>query len=199
MFIIYMVSWQWIAILPAHLVKWIWVSLAVKHKTSPGWRPSPFFLAKQPDHDRDQYRLFGILLLEWSWCARCSMEITFPNPSTARHDRNPKLGINYGLSRANMINPWSRSILTPIYIGPRSTNKYQRTFGDRGSRLMKVYISWKRRMMIMTMMTRNEDDDDIPEKVFARSLLYLIFATDKEVMNLKWRFGRRINFFFFLG
>ena len=40
-------------------------------------------------------------------------------------------------------------------------------------------------MMIMTMMTRNEDDDDIPEKVFARSLLYLIFATDKEVMNLK--------------
>ena len=64
-----------------------------------------FFLAKQPDHDRDQYRLFGILLLEWSGCAICSMEITFPNPSTARHDRNPKLGINYGLSRANMINP----------------------------------------------------------------------------------------------
>ena len=39
--------------------------------------------------------------------------------------------------------------------------------------------------MMMTMMTRNEDDDDIPEKVFARPLLYLIFATDKEVMNLK--------------
>ena len=31
----------------------------------------------------------------------------------------------------------------------------------------------------------DNDDDDIPEKVFARPLLYLIFATDKEVMNLK--------------
>ena len=111
------------------------------------------------------------------------MEITFPNPSTPRHDRNPKRRINYGLSGqrelADQGQSWHRSILDLV---PR-LNKYLRTFGDWGRAEIDEVHLW---------IFPESDGRWYLGEGFC-TLLHLIFATDKEVMNPKWRLASRIN------
>ena len=111
------------------------------------------------------------------------MEITFPNPSTPRHDRNPKRRINYGLSGqrelADQGQSWHRSILDLV---PR-LNKYLRTFGDWGRTEIDEVHLW--------IFPESDGRWYLGEGFCA--LLHLIFATDKEVMNPKWRLASRIN------
>ena len=112
------------------------------------------------------------------------MEITFPNPSTPRHDRNPKRRINYGLSGqrelADQGQSWHRSILDLV---PR-LNKYLRTFGDWGRTEIDEVHLW---------IFESESDGRWYLGEGFCTLIHLIFATDKEVMNPKWRLASRIN------
>ena len=111
------------------------------------------------------------------------MEITFPNPSTPRHDRNPKRRINYGLTGqrelADQGQSWHRSILDLV---PR-LNKYLRTFGDWGRTEIDEVHLW----------IFPESDGRWYRGEGFCALLHLIFATDKEVMNPKWRLASRTN------
>ena len=136
-------------------------------------------LARLPDHRAILRIELGILP---SVCAHL-MEITFPNPSTPRHDRNPKRRINYGLSGqrelADQGQSWHRSILDLV---PR-LNKYLRTFGDWGRAEIDEVHLW---------IFPESDGRWYLGEGFC-TLLHLIFATDKEVMNPKWRLASRIN------
>ena len=127
-----------------------------------------FYTSPHPDTIPSIHRWFiwqGNLIIgdiscleSYSWSRACiAMEITFPNPSSARHDRNPNRGINYGLSRYQPTwSTGSRSILTPIYIGPRSLNKHLTN--------IEILMKSVRFMEVM--------DDDIRGTVFARCYIW---------------------------
>ena len=93
----------------ALLAKWMSLGSHCCH-ASYGLSDLLFYTSPHPDTIPSIHRWFiwqGSLIIgdiscleSYSWSRACiAMEITFPNPSSARHDRNPNRGINYGLSR----------------------------------------------------------------------------------------------------
>ena len=166
---VYMVSGQWIAMISRfHLVKWNFIQLSFDPGTILDYaRTFPQF-GKAPWSSCDIKDRAGNLTLSVHL-----MEITFPNPSTPRHDRNPKRRINYGLSGqrelADQGQSWHRSILDLV---PR-LNKYLRTFGDWGRAEIDEVHLW---------IFPESDGRWYLGEGFCK-LIHLIFATDKEVMN----------------